>query len=98
MGVHTGPGLITVGFRHESRVDALPASHLLHHLTKSHDIVSDGEGVGIPKIDFLLTGRDLVVAELDRYPQAFQNPDDLLSEFVADVVRCQIEIPGLVHR
>jgi hypothetical protein len=96
--VHRGARLVSERLRHKGRVDALLERHLLDDKTHRHQVVSRREGVGVAKIDLLLSWGNLVVAELDADPHPLQHRDRLSAEVVPEVVRRLVEIATGVDR
>jgi hypothetical protein len=83
---------------HEGRVDALRQRHLLDDRPEGHDVVRRAQGVGVAQVDLVLTGRALVVAELDRDAHVLEHRDRRASEVVAGAVGHVVEVAGVVDR
>jgi hypothetical protein len=60
--------------------------HRFDDVPKRHDVVRHRQGVGVPQVDLLLPGCDLVVAELDGNAERFQHGDGVAPAGVGDGV------------
>jgi hypothetical protein len=96
--VHAAAGLVGVRLRHEGRPHALRERDLLDDVPERHDVVRGGQRVGVPQVDLLLAGGDLVVAELDGDADAFEGQHGLAAEVAGDRVRGVVEVAAAVDR
>src|SRR6478735_2985414 len=94
--VHPGPGVLGERLGHEGRVDPLRQGDLLDDRPEGLDVVGRAQRVGIAKIDLVLAGRPLVVAELDRDTHVLEHRDGGATEVVAGAVRHVVEVAGVV--
>ena len=97
VGVHSAAVYAVYGLRHESGVAPLAHGDLLDDHTAGHDGVGHGEGVGVPEIDLLLAGCDLVVAEDDGDFEVLQGENGLAAQVRSEVLGVLVEVARLIE-
>ena len=100
VGVHPAAVDPLDRLRHERRQEAEPVGHVADDELEGGEIVGGGERVGVPEVDLVLPGGDLVVRRLHLEPHLHQLLDDDPADLLALVDRAQVEVgPGVVgHR
>ena len=98
VGMHARARVLREHLRHEGCIDVALQRNLLHHGAEGHDVVAGGEGIGIPKIDFVLPGRALVVTEFHRNADGLQHLDGGATEVVGHALGHVIEVARLIDR
>ncbi len=98
MGVHPRP--VDAGNRlgHKRRVQIVRLRDRFNRVLESHQRVRAGNGIGIPKVDFMLTGRNLVMPAFDFDAELLKREDNVLAHFGSQVTRREIEIARNIVR
>ena len=106
VGVHSRPGIISKGLRHEGGFDPFEGGDLPDDHPEGHDVVCHRQRISVAKVNFVLSGSGLVVAELYRDTHLLQDVDGVATEIgarpqggvveVATVVQCHRGFPWMV--
>ena len=98
VGVHAEPGWVGKGLGiNVAQVPCRSATSLIYGAER-HDIVRRGECVGVAKVDFVLAGTALVVAELHGDAHRLEHRDRLAAEVGAARLRGVVEEAAAVDR
>ncbi len=84
--------------RHESRIHVSLGRQLLDDKAIGHDGVRHRQRIGMAQIDLVLTGRNLVVRELDGNAHLFENTDRVASKVLCNVEWSEIEVTAGIDR
>ena len=100
MGVHGRAGILRERLGHERGAHTLTEGHLLDQVPKRHDVVGHRQCVRVAQVDLLLSGRPLVVTELDRDTHLLEGVDGVPAEVGCRIMHGLVEVAAVVggHR
>ena len=88
--------LMIKGLGGKVRVQAVPVGNGFYHGLKCHDIVRRGNGVGIAKVDFILSRPLLVVGAFGANAHLLQGETYFTADVLPPVFRRYVHISGFV--
>ena len=94
--VESAAGLPVQRLRREIRMKSVPGRNGFDHRTECHSMIRRTQGIGIAKIDLILSGTFLVVGGFRLDPHPLQSKADLPADIFAFVFRGHIHVACMV--